>query len=354
MSSSSSPKRSAFDLLRCGPENLKKKKNDRVVESEVQIIKNQPSLTDCFAQERARGANEAAPDAPLGKMQLNAPERKRCMGRVSHRGEMGRCYGSFLASEEGRTLCSSCVTFLEEKAAKEQVRKAENPEKVKKEKARYNASDKGVASRQAWEDANPTNHAERTKRSEEKLGAENHAERRKKSNEKLGPEHVAERNKRSEEKLGPEHVAAIKAKYKRSAKGIRARLRERMSDARKLSNARYKKGVVGKLANARYKRGDAGKKAARFQNAKMSSKLAKAMYKMAIGKRDERFPPCTFKDLGVFDDDDDVRNHLESTWDDDETWMSWANFGGHKGATRTACAGTSAIPPAARHLRTEQ
>jgi len=120
------------------------------------------SLQALFAQSFASGAREAAPDAPLGKMQREAPKMKRCVKLL--RADGNRCNGELLASDS-RVWCKKCrkQKVKEGKTEKGKAKKKRytNGEKGKAKKKRYKNSEKGKATEKRYKNSDKGKAAEK-------------------------------------------------------------------------------------------------------------------------------------------------------------------------------------------------
>lgn len=76
-----------------------------------------------------------------------------------------------------------------------------------------------------------------------------------------------------------------------------------------------------------YRATEKGKEATRRQSQKPLRRLSNSLHKMATKTHPG---PVSIPSLGVFADDNDVRDHFESTFED---WMSWQNIGPHRVGT---------------------
>ena len=248
------PQRSAFDVLRwkrgAKPVAQKAVVSETVTTGQLLLV---PMIDAAFVA----GAGEADPDAHLGKMQKLAPPTKRCHGRVEVHGEMGQCHGAVFLSDDS-TLCSDCRKRLGEKANAEQVRKSENPEKVKAASDAWNRSNAGQESKATYREV--------------------HREEIRKSN----------------------------VEYNHGIAGIARNARYRAGNARKASNARYKENNAEKLKE----------KQDQWNHSPMGL-LCRALYKMVTGAH---WDPQSFPALGSFQSNEEAREHFQSQFEPWMSW----------------------------------
>lgn len=100
--------------------------------------------------------------------------------------------------------------------------------------------------------------------------------------------------------------------------------RHRGSNKRKASMKKHSQTDKYKAARKRYNESDKGRAAIARRTEMYTVKLATSLQKMM---KNNHVCPTTFPRLGVFANNQEARQHFESTW---EPWMNWSNYGAYR------------------------
>ena len=121
---------------------------------------------------------------------------------------------------------------------------------------------------------------------------------------------------------------AVRDRHQSGAKYKAARSKFKGSEKGQAAITKWNHSDKQKEIKAKYYASDKGREAIRKRGRMPMHLVSASLYKMARGIHDN---PITIPALGTFSDNEDVRQHLESTFD--LKWMNWDNHGKYsKGA----------------------